>query len=346
MTDLKDFRSTAPLCPNRRALLVSGLAGFALQGCAKRQASPRPVLKIGDQRGGVHALMTAARALEGAPYNVDWIDMPAAAPLLESLSAGAVDLGSVGGAPFAFAYANGAKVKAVLAARIVNADPAAGRSAAILVPGHSPLRAVADLRGRKLSTVKGSAGHETALRIFEHAGIDPKSVQFVFLNNGDSKAALGSGAVDAWSTWGTYVGIAVEENGDRVLADASPLVRAGRVSGFQVASDKALREKRAVIHDFLKRYIQAREWARAHVDDYAAQIAKETGVPLAVARYSTAQVTAAEFAPFDADLLADQRATLQRYVNAGVIDKIPPLDQSGYDFSFNDLTTPARKSTS
>jgi hypothetical protein len=33
-------------------------------------------------------------------------------------------------------------------------------------------------------------------------------------------------------------------------------------------------------------------------------------------------------------------------VNAGVIDKIPPLDQSGYDFSFNDLTTPARKSTS
>jgi sulfonate transport system substrate-binding protein len=175
-------------------LLIGGVAVLGLAGCARRRASPRPILKIGDQRGGVHALMTAAGTLEGAPYDVDWIDMPAAAPLLESLSAGAVDLGSVGGAPFAFAYANGAKVKAVLAARIVNADPAAGKSAAILVPGRSPLRTVADLRGRKLSTVKGSAGHETALRIFEHAGIDPKSVQFVFLNNGDSKAALGSGA--------------------------------------------------------------------------------------------------------------------------------------------------------
>jgi len=346
MIGSRNFRQTACTGPSRRALLVGGLAGLALQGCVKREASARPILKIGDQRGGVHALITAARALEGAPYDVEWLDMPAAAPLLEALSAGAVDLGSVGGAPFAFAYANGAKVKAVLASRIVNADPAAGRSAAILVPGRSPLRTVADLRGRKLSTVKGSAGHETALRIFEHAGIDPKSVQFVFLNNGDSKAALGSGAVDAWSTWGTYVGIAVEENGDRVLADASPLVKAGRVSGFQVASDKALREKRAVIHDFLERYIRAREWARAHVDDYAAQIAKETGVPLAVAGYSTAQITAAEFAPFDAGLIADQRATLQRYVNAGVIDKIPPLDQSGYDSSFNDLTRPAKSAAS
>ena len=343
MTDSKDVRPPAFLAPHRRALLVGGLAGLALQGCGKPKASARPVLKIGDQRGGVHALITAAGTLAGAPYDVEWLDMPAAAPLLEALSAGAVDLGSVGGAPFAFAYANGAKVKAVLASRIVTADPAAGRSAAILVSGRSPLRTVADLRGRKLSTVKGSAGHETALRILEHAGVDPKSVQFVFLNNGDSKAALGSGAIDAWSTWGTYVGIAVEENGDRVLADASALVKAGRVAGFQVASDKALVEKRAVIHDFLKRYIRAREWARGHVDGYAAQIAKETGVPLAVARYSTAQITAAEFAPFDAGLLAEQRATLQRYVNAGVIDKIPPLDQSGYDSSFNDLTTPARQ---
>jgi ABC-type nitrate/sulfonate/bicarbonate transport system substrate-binding protein len=59
--------------------------------------------------------------------------------------------------------------------------------------------------------------------------------------------------------------------------------------------------------DFLKRYIQAREWARAHVDDYAAQIAKETGAPPAVARYSTAQITAAEFAPFDAGLIRSAR---------------------------------------
>lgn len=332
--------------PNRRALVLGavGLATAAGLGAAvfkTLHAAPggakTGVLKVGDQRGGTRALMEAAGALKDVPYKVEWAEMPAAAPLLEALSAGAIDLGGVGGAPFAFAYANGAKIKVVLASRIQKVTPETGRAAAILVSKHSKLKSVKDLVGRKLATIKGSAGHDTALRILEREGVDPRAVQFVYLSNGDAKAALASGSIDAWSTWATYVGIAVIEDGDRILADAVGLAEPGRISTLLAASDRAVAEKEPLLRDFLARYLRAREWARHNSDAYATALAKDTGVPVDVARYSTSTLLTAEFVPIDQGVLEEQRKTFARYVQAGVIDRIPPLSEAGYSRIFNDL---------
>jgi len=318
---------------------AAGVGGLAIKGLSGANAQPagQVVLKIGDQRGGVRALMVAAGVLKNTPYTVQWAEMPAAAPLLEALSAGAIDMGGVGGAPFAFAYSNGAPIKAVIATRYLTVDPEAGKSSAILVPRNSPLHTVADLRGRRLATIKGSAGQDVALRILERAGVDSKDVHFVYLNNGDAKAALGAGSIDAWSTWGTYVGIAVEDGGNRVQADATGLISPGRMAGLQAASAKALAQKGPQLRDFLQRYIQARAWARGHREEYARSIARETGAPLSAARYGATTVTATEFTPIDANFLDEQRKTFDLYRRAGLIDTIPPLDKTGYDPAFNDL---------
>lgn len=317
-------------------LTLAGL-GAAGAGCARKPtAKAGQVLKVGDQRGAAHALMTAAGVLNDTPYQIQWVQMPAAAPLLEALSAGAIDLGGVGGAPFAFAYSSGAPIKAVLASRLRTVAPGLGHSSAIIVRRGSTIRTLADLRGRKLATIKGSSGHDVALRLLEKARVDPKSVKFVFLNNGDAKAALDSGDIDAWSTWGTYVGIAVEENGDRILADAEGLVIPGAVAGFQAASDAAIATKAPLLRDFLGRLTRAHAWVKTHPEAYAAQIAKETGVPLSVARYSVASALSSEYAPIDADLLEDQRKTLERYRAAGVIDTLPKLG-GGYITTFSDV---------
>ncbi len=71
-------------------------------------AQARPVLKAGDQKGGLRALLEAADALKGVPYDIQWTEFPAAAPLAEALNAGAVDLGPIGDAPAIFALAAGA----------------------------------------------------------------------------------------------------------------------------------------------------------------------------------------------------------------------------------------------
>lgn len=286
------------------------------------------VLKVGDQRGGAQAMLRAAGQLDHVPYKIDFALFPAAAPLLEALGAEAIDVGGVGGAPFAFAYASGQPIKAVYAYR-VDAQKA-GRASAIIVKSASPLRSVADLKGKRLATVRGSAGQDLALKLIEKAGLKGSDVQWVYLDNGQAKAALGSGAIDAWSTWGSYVGIAAIEDGDRILVDGSGLP--GNI-GFYAASDAAIAGKRPLLADFLRRLAKARIWARAHPRDYAAVLAKETGIPFKVALFSV-QSYLGSTVPIDDKAVAEQRAIFERYRSAGVIPTIPDV-KGGYDASFS-----------
>ena len=285
-------------------------------------------LVVGDQRGGIQALLTAAGELEDVPYRIDWALFPAASPLLEALGSGAVDVGGIGGAPFAFAYAGGAPIKVVFAARA--ADGTGGRASAIIVKANSPIRSLAQLRGKRLATVRGSAGQNTALRLLEQAGLRSSDVTWVYLNNGEAKAALASGSIDAWSTWGSYVGIALLEDKERALADAAKLPAE---TGFLAANDKAIATKRAQLADFLARAARARTWAQTHQEDYARVLAKETGIPLDVARF-TVRETVMAVVPVDDGLRGEQLAILERYRRAGVIPSAPDL-AGAFDPSFN-----------
>lgn len=324
------------LTRRRLGLLAAASLSLALAACGAGGAKDdRPVLRVGDQKGGTRALLTAAGELENLPYRIEWADMPAAAPLLEAMSAGALDVGSSSAPPFLFAYGNGAQIRAIMVTRVVERGPEAGRGNAILVAKDSPLKTINDLRGRKLAVTKGSIGHDMALRQLDKAGIPFKEVQFVYLTNSEAKAALATGSVDAWSTWAPYTGIAVVENGDRVLVDARDLSTQG--GGYWSASVKALETKKPLLRDYIQRYMRAREWALTHPDALAEQRAKETGVPLAAIRYGSTAGTVSELTKINPDVIADQRATFERYRRAGVIDKIPDLKEGGYDHSFDDL---------
>lgn len=320
--------------------LLALLAAVGVATALRTDGSSPPsganaVLHVGDQRGGAQALMQAAGELDDLPYRIEWAQFPAASPLLEALAAGAIDVGGVGGAPFAFAYAGGAKIKAVFAYRPKGAN--VGRASAIIVAKGSPIRTLGDLKGRRLATVRGSAGQDVALRLIEKAGLAPQDVHWVYLNNGEAKAALGTGAIDAWSTWGSYVGIAVIENGDRVLADASGMPTG---VGFFAASDKAIASKRALLADFVARLGRARQWATNHPDSFAQTLAKETGLPFSVARFSiSSYLGTAE--PIDAALISEQADIFKRYRRAGIIPALPDI-RGGYDPSFNTATAPER----
>src|SRR6185437_2921052 len=54
-------------------------------------------LHVGDQAGaGSQALLTAAGLIGKLPFKVDWSDFTAGPPMLQAMSAGAVDIGAVG----------------------------------------------------------------------------------------------------------------------------------------------------------------------------------------------------------------------------------------------------------
>lgn len=260
----------------RRSVFAGLAMALILAGCGPKDGG-QPTLKVGSQRGSTRAVLLASGALEGAPYKIEWSEFPAAQPLLEALSAGAVDLGEAGDAPFLFAYAGGAKIKAVQAGR------SGGSSTAILVRKDSPIRSVADLRGKKVATGRGSIGHYLLLRQIEDAGLKPADVTIVFLSPGDAKAAFTSGAIDAWVTWGSYIALARLHDDANILADGGKVLSG---FGFEAASQTAIDNKRPQVEDFLRRLAKARRWAARHPKDFATVLSRETGLSPEVALYT------------------------------------------------------------
>ena len=284
------------------------LAGALLLG-AIEGTQAQSVLRVGDQKGNAQAVMEAAGVLKDVPYRIEWKEFPAAAPLLEALSAGAIETGLVGDAPFTFAAASGAPVKAIAAIRQT------GDGLAILVPETSPIKSFEDLRGKKIATGRGSIGHQLILAALEKKGWSAADVQITFLAPSDAKIAYMQGSVDAWSTWEPYV------SQEEVLFKSRRIITSeGLTPGlsFQVARPDAIRDKRAELADFLRRLTAARAWSLTNANGYAETWGKLMNIPTAVPQnwLSRAKI---RIAPIDDGVVTDEQSTIDLYFRWGLI---------------------------
>ncbi|NML16446.1 ABC transporter substrate-binding protein [Azohydromonas caseinilytica] len=293
----------------RRAALALGTAALAAPALVR--AAGRPVLHAGDQKGGLRALLESADALKDLPYEIQWTEFPAAAPLAEALNAEAVDSGPIGDAPLIFALAQGVRIKAFAA----NRSDAYGT--AVIVRGDSPIRDAAGLKGRSVATNRGSIGHYVTLRTLAAAGLKPSDVQFRFLTPPDAKLALVSGAVDAWATWEPYTAVAESVDGLRVLSNGR-----GLWSGLSyiAATDTALRDKRELLADFSQRVQRAQAWANGHMGEYAQVQARIIGIPVPAARLAFER-RQTRYVPIDAAVIAEQQKAADFYLQAGLLPK-------------------------
>ena len=146
-------------------ILTSAFTAAAFLSPVLVHAQPRVLLRAGDQKGGLQALLEAAGELKNLPYDIKWSEFPAAAPLAEALNANAIDFGTIGDAPLLFTLAAGSKVKAFAA----NRSDAYGT--AILVRPDSPWKTAADLKGKSIATNRGSIGHFVTLKALAAVGL-------------------------------------------------------------------------------------------------------------------------------------------------------------------------------
>jgi sulfonate transport system substrate-binding protein len=287
-----------------RFILAAGLA-LGSVGLASAQTT----LRVGDQKGNSQAVMEAAGVLKDVPYKIEWKEFPAAAPLLEALSAGAIETGLVGDAPFTFAAAANVPVKAIAAVR------QSREGLAILVPGQSAVRSFEDLRGKKIATGRGSIGHQLILAALESRGWQASDVQIVFLAPSDAKVAYSQGSVDAWSTWEPYV------SQEEVLFKSRRVITAEGITpgiGFQVASPVAIRDKRPELEDFVRRLTAARAWSQGNVESYAETWGKLMNIPTAVPLNWLARAKI-RIVPIDDSVVADEQKTIDLYFRWGLI---------------------------
>jgi len=279
--------------PNRTRRLLAMMPAAALLGaCGKGSkggeaastgaAAPvdlsRVTVVLGDQVKLLRTKAEAAGVLNDVPYKIQWASFQGAAPLFEAVVSGDVDTAMAADTPALAAAAGGARVK------VVAASVSSPTGVAILVPAGSPIKTVADLKGRNVivSSARGSVAHYLLFGALREAGLKPDDVTTGFLLPSDAAVAFSSGKIEAWATFGTYQANA-EIHGARVLRDG-----VGINSGIGViaASDAALADpgKRAALADVLRRLALSNTWANAHPKEYAEVFQRLTGLPADVVK--------------------------------------------------------------
>jgi sulfonate transport system substrate-binding protein len=300
-------------------------AGTALFGVlmgvsitASALASDVVTLRVGDQKGGNRALLEIAGLAKDLPYKIEWSEFPAAAPILEALNAGALDFGYTGDLAFLTVYAAGAPIKAIGGTR------SDARTQAILVRKDSPIKTIADLRGKRLAGTRGGWGQFLIDATLEKAGAGINDATFAPLGPVDAKIALVAGSIDGWAVWEPYVSYATLKDNARVVADGAGLTP---TITFYVASDQAIAAKRAAVQDLVQRLNKARLWSLDHVAEYAKATAELTKLPedVLLSAY-TAQRTDAIV--IDAGVVKEIQEASDRATRYGILSKTLDVDKA------------------
>jgi sulfonate transport system substrate-binding protein len=273
------------------------------------------VIHIGFQKYGKLVLLKGQGTLEGKfrplGYTVSWTEFPSGPPLLEALNVGSIDFGVAGEAPPIFAQAAGAPL-----VYLAN-DPPAPQGEAILVPKDSPLKSVADLRGKKVALNKGSNVHYLLVRALEQAGLKYTDIQLVFLAPADALAAFTRGAVDAWVIWDPYEAAAEASTGARILADGTGLVTNYQ---FYFSSRKFLADNAQAVDVVLEALNETDEWAKNNIRTVAGQLSPSIGLPAPVLEVSLKRESFGTL-PINSEVIASQQRVADTFFALGLIPK-------------------------
>ncbi|MBR8005957.1 sulfonate ABC transporter substrate-binding protein [Burkholderia vietnamiensis] len=280
--DTLDTLDTPPQSTRRRRWLqgtAAALAGVALgplAGLPARAQAGGTRLRIGFQKYGNFVVLKARGTLEkrlaSQGVTVEWLEFPAGPQLLEGLNAGAIDVGTVGETPPIFAQAAGVDFV------YIGNEPPAPRGEAIVVLPDSPIRTLAQLRGKKVALNKGSNVHYLLVKALEHAGIPYTDIQPIFLTPADARAAFVQRNVDAWVIWDPYLAAAERQLGARVVANGEGLVRNTQ---YYLAARRYARAQPQILRALLDEVDAVDRWGRDHVGEVAAQLSPLVGLDTA-----------------------------------------------------------------
>jgi sulfonate transport system substrate-binding protein len=293
----------------RCVLAVLAFAPFVLAQNADN------VIRIGYQKYGTLVLLKARGSLEKrlAPMHVEvkWTEFPAGPQLLEGLNVGSIDFGIAGEAPPIFAQAAGADLV------YVGSEPPASAGEAILVPKDSPIRTVAELKGKKVALNKGSNVHFLLVKLLEKAGVQYKDIDTVFLTPADARAAFERGSVDAWAIWEPFLAAAQRQTGARILADGNGVVSNHQ---FFLASRTYAARRADVIAIVLEELAIVDQWAKTNPKEAAAALQPQIGLDqptleLALSRGGYG------VAPMNDTVLAEQQGIADTFYDLRLIPK-------------------------
>ncbi|MFZ3140768.1 sulfonate ABC transporter substrate-binding protein [Polaromonas sp.] len=299
----------------RRHIMAAGLAAAALSASSLALAQkPARVLRIGYQKGWLSLLKsrgTLEKRLAPLGASVNWTEFNAGPVQLEALNVGSIDFGDVGEAPPIFAQAAGAPL--VYAGATVPRP----RLEAIILPKTSPIRTVAELRGKKIALNKGSNVHYFLVKLLEKNGLKYGDVQPVFLAPPDARAAFERGAVDAWVIWDPFLAAAQKALDARLLADATGL--ASNRQYYFTSRDFATKNA-GILRVAIQEINAIDTWVSKNKAAAATELSAVLGLDIGVTELYVSRA-AYGTAPITREILAEQQAIADTFFALKLIPK-------------------------
>ncbi|RKG46715.1 MULTISPECIES: aliphatic sulfonate ABC transporter substrate-binding protein [Acinetobacter] len=228
---------------------------------------------------------------------IKWVFSQGSNRSLEYLNSGSVDFASTAGLAAVLSKANGSPIKTVY----IQSQP---EWTALLVAKNSNIKSLKDLKSKKIAATKGTDPYLFTLQALETVGLTKRDVQLVHLQHPDGKTALERGQVDAWAGLDPLMASAQLQSGAKLL------YRNVSFKSYSVLSvkDAFAKENSETVTAVIKAYEQARKWAKAHPDQVAALLAKESKLPLNVAKLQISRTNFDQNVPTAKHIAALQKA--------------------------------------
>lgn len=259
---------------NKRRFLSAVLGATALvaSGPAFAAENAPDEVRIGFQKASVSIVARQSGVIEKrlkelGVKNVKWVEFQFGPPLLEALGAGAIDFGAVGDTPPVFAQAAGA--------RVVYAAVSPASKHAILVKNDSPIKSVADLKGKRVGIPKGSSAHNLTIQALAANGLKFTDIQPVYLSPSDGVAAFGRGSIDAFAVWDPFFALVELKQGGRPVTGLEKLPR---TNAFYLANRDFAEKHPQQLQAALEEIGKITDWAGANRQAVAEASQKATGI--------------------------------------------------------------------
>ena len=240
---------------------------------------------------------------------VEWVLSQGSNKALEYLNGSSIDFGSTAGAAALIGRANGNPLKAIY----IYSKP---EWTALVTGANSTIKAVADLKGKRVAATRGTDPYIFLLRALDQAGLSEKDIELIPLQHPDGRAALEKGDVDAWAGLDPHMAKAELESGAKLF------YRNPNFNSYGVLNVRAefAQQHPTLVDQVLAAYELARQWALQHPEDLKKTLAAEAKLSEAVA---AKQLERTDFS--NIYFGEDQRATINAagdvLKKSGVIDK-------------------------
>ncbi|TDB93978.1 ABC transporter substrate-binding protein [Actinomadura sp. 7K534] len=220
--------------------------------------------------------------------------------------------------------------------KIITATTPWPKGQGIIVDEKSPIKSLSDLKGKKISYVRGTNSHWTLNRALDSAGLTMEDVELVQLPDGtNAQQVLRSGNLDAATvidpTLTTFL-----SSGSRLLTDGTTINADNPL--FYIASDKALGAKKEAVGEFVAQLARHIAWAKAEPEERSAAVAKLNGIPAEIALKAERNRPAGLHPIEDATIRGNQRIA-DLFFQQGVIKKKITVD-SVFTTEFNSRARP------